>query len=56
VIATEWPDYRTLKPEQVLKLMRRPQVIDQNRFLADPLAADPRITYVATGKASESRQ
>jgi hypothetical protein len=30
--------------------MRRPRVIDQNHFLAETLAADPRITDVATGK------
>lgn len=54
VVATEWPDYRSLRSEQILKLMRCPRIIDQNRFLADTLAADPRITYVATGTATSS--
>jgi UDPglucose 6-dehydrogenase len=51
VVATEWPDYRKLAADDFLKAMRRPQVIDQNRFLADVLGSDPRIAYVATGKA-----
>jgi UDPglucose 6-dehydrogenase len=50
VLATEWPEYRKVPAEQVVRLMRRPRVIDQNHFLAETLAADPRITYVATGK------
>jgi UDPglucose 6-dehydrogenase len=51
VVATEWPEYRNLETHQFLDAMRRPQVIDQNRFLVDALGNDPRITYVATGKA-----
>jgi UDPglucose 6-dehydrogenase len=51
VVATEWPDYRTLAAGEVVELMRRPRVIDQNHFLADMLAGDGRITYVAAGKA-----
>jgi UDPglucose 6-dehydrogenase len=54
VVATEWPDYLTLRSEHILQLMRHPQIIDQNRFLADFLDGDPRITYVATGKGNES--
>ncbi len=50
VIATEWPDYKGLAAEEIVQLMRRPQVIDQTHFLAATLAHDPRITYVATGK------
>jgi UDPglucose 6-dehydrogenase len=55
VIATEWPDYRDMKAAQILEWMRRPIIIDQNRFLADNLAEDPRITYIATGKAEGHR-
>ncbi len=51
VVATEWPEYRSLEARQFLEAMRRPQVIDQNRFLAAVLGDEPRITYVATGKA-----
>jgi UDPglucose 6-dehydrogenase len=50
VVATEWPDYRTLSADDVVRCMRRPQVIDQTHFLAGTLASDRRITYVATGK------
>lgn len=50
VIATEWPDYQTLRVEHFLEAMRHPQIIDQNWFLADTLAANKQITYVATGK------
>ncbi len=50
VIATEWPDYRELGAQPFLGQMRRPQVIDQNRFLAATLDNNRRITYVATGK------
>jgi UDPglucose 6-dehydrogenase len=52
VIATEWPDYRGLRVEQFLEAMRRPQIIDQNWFLATTLAGHKQITYVATGKAA----
>jgi len=51
VVATEWPDYKSLRAQQVVDLMRRPQVIDQNHYLAEFLAGDARITYIATGKA-----
>jgi UDPglucose 6-dehydrogenase len=54
VVATEWPEYRALRTEHILERMRRPQIIDQNRFLADILADDARITYVATGKAQRA--
>jgi UDPglucose 6-dehydrogenase len=52
VVATQWPDYQALRSEKIVALMHRPQVIDQMHFLAGALAGDPRITYVATGRAS----
>jgi UDPglucose 6-dehydrogenase len=51
VVATEWPEYRTLCPAALVGWMRQAQVIDQNHFLADVLAGDPRVIYVATGRA-----
>jgi UDPglucose 6-dehydrogenase len=51
VVATPWPDYQALRPDDVVSLMRRPQVIDPMHFLAGGLGGDPRITYVATGRA-----
>lgn len=52
VVATEWPAFRELKVEQFVKAMRRPQVIDQNHFLAGILAVDPRVTYFAIGRGT----
>lgn len=52
VIATEWPDFKALSADQFVARMRRPQVIDQNHFLAAALAGDPRIGYCATGKCT----
>lgn len=49
VIATPWPEFRALPVELFVGQMRRPRVLDQAFFLADRLAADPRITYQATG-------
>lgn len=51
VIATDWPEYRDLQPDQVVSAMRHPQVVDQNRLLASVFAADPRLHYVAIGKS-----
>jgi UDPglucose 6-dehydrogenase len=50
VLATEWPDYRSLVPEEVLAAMRHPLVLDQNRFLGDAFAGSSRITYATIGQ------
>jgi UDPglucose 6-dehydrogenase len=50
VVATEWPEFRSLTADNVVRLMRHPRVIDQNWFLADALAGDRRVTYAATGR------
>jgi UDPglucose 6-dehydrogenase len=50
VVATEWPCYQSLRPDEVLRHMRRPQIIDQTHFLAGALGGHPQITYVASGK------
>jgi UDPglucose 6-dehydrogenase len=50
VVATEWPDYKALSADEVTALMRRPQVVDQARFLAGTLGNAPHIRYVATGQ------
>lgn len=54
IVATEWPEFRSLVPDSFVAVMRAPQVIDQNHFLAAQLAADDRIRYVATGKVTGS--
>lgn len=50
VLATEWPEYRQLQVERIRALMRTPQIIDQNWFLAASLSDETTITYVATGR------
>ncbi|HEY8749340.1 MAG TPA: nucleotide sugar dehydrogenase [Tepidisphaeraceae bacterium] len=52
VVATEWPDFRKLSPQDFLQSMRRPAVIDPNWFLAQTLSAEPTIRYVTTGRDS----
>jgi UDPglucose 6-dehydrogenase len=49
VVATPWPEYRRISPDEVAAAMKTPRVIDQSRFLADTLGADSRIQYVAVG-------
>jgi UDPglucose 6-dehydrogenase len=51
VVATEWPEYRSLTAETILSAMRKPLVIDPNGFLLTTLGNDQRIRYVTVGKA-----
>lgn len=51
VVATEWPAYRSVGPDEVVAAMRSPLVVDPNRFLAATLGGDPRIRYAAVGSA-----
>lgn len=50
VVATEWPDYKTLSIDDILQNMRKPIVIDANRFLDKNLGEDQRICYFAVGR------
>jgi UDPglucose 6-dehydrogenase len=50
VMATEWAEFKQLTGEQFTRLMRRPQVIDQNHFLARALADRSDVVYRATGR------
>ena len=52
VIATEWPEYRSLGAQDFLGAMRRPAVIDPNWFLSDVLSGERKIHYVTTGRDS----
>lgn len=52
VLATPWPEYRTLTPAQFSRAMKRPRVIDPTHFLAAGLASDPTINYTAAGRKS----
>jgi UDPglucose 6-dehydrogenase len=49
VVMTEWPDFKTIKADEIVARMATPNVLDQNAFL-DHLAADPRINYLTIGK------
>jgi UDPglucose 6-dehydrogenase len=50
VLATPWPVYRSLAGNDLVRCMRRAQVIDPGHFLGQELAKDPRVTYVAPGR------
>jgi UDPglucose 6-dehydrogenase len=49
VMATEWPEYRAIGAEHLLRRTERLVVLDPNRFLPHLAAADERLTYVAVG-------
>jgi len=49
VIATEWPEFRTLTAETFLAGRDRAAVVDPSGFLAGALQADARIQYVIVG-------
>jgi UDPglucose 6-dehydrogenase len=49
VVATEWPEYKQIGADQVVAEMKRPLVVDPNRFLRATLGADPRVFYAAVG-------
>jgi UDPglucose 6-dehydrogenase len=52
VVATEWPDYRTMDLDALVTRMAAPVVLDANRFLAATAGADPRFTLISVGAAS----
>ncbi|HEY7312552.1 MAG TPA: nucleotide sugar dehydrogenase [Gemmataceae bacterium] len=54
VLATEWPSFRSLRPDDFSARMRQACVLDPNHFLADVLDGDSRIRYFATGKCADS--
>lgn len=51
VLATPWPEYRSLMSASVRAAMKQPRLIDPTHFLAS-LGADPSIAYIATGRAA----
>jgi UDPglucose 6-dehydrogenase len=50
VIATAWPEFKGLSADAFLCVMRRAVVLDPAWFLADALAGDARLTYIAPGR------
>jgi UDPglucose 6-dehydrogenase len=51
VVATEWPDYRTVAASEVVSALHTPFVVDANAFLAASVGSLPNVTYVTVGKA-----
>ena len=49
VVCTEWPEFKLLDWSALVKLMRKPIVVDANAFLAANLAGDSAIRYFAVG-------
>jgi UDPglucose 6-dehydrogenase len=54
VVATEWPEFRTIRAEDFVQRMTSPIVLDANRFLETSLAARPPIRFVTVGRPKES--
>jgi UDPglucose 6-dehydrogenase len=53
VIATEWPEFRSVDAEAVAAAMTSPVVIDANRFLVKTLGCHPKIQYLAVGTGNK---
>jgi UDPglucose 6-dehydrogenase len=51
VIATEWPEFRTLGADD-FKGMARPLILDQSRFLQAQLSGKAGLEYFTTGRAA----
>jgi UDPglucose 6-dehydrogenase len=52
VIATPWPEYRTVPADQVVGRMKQAVVLDAGRFLAETLGNDPRVRYFSVGRVT----
>jgi UDPglucose 6-dehydrogenase len=51
VVMTEWPQFKSLTAEELVREMAAPTVIDPNGFLSD-LRRDPRIRFLTIGVPS----
>jgi UDPglucose 6-dehydrogenase len=54
VVATPWPEYRTIAASDIAARMERRLVLDANRFLADTLGRHQEIEYVSVGAHRQS--
>ena len=52
VVATEWPEFREIPPEQIVAAMSQPLVLDANRFLNNTAGSYDGISYYTVGKSS----
>jgi UDPglucose 6-dehydrogenase len=55
VIATEWPEYRSVSPDELGHAMAQPVVLDGNRFLATTVGRDSRFTFISVGAPDRDR-
>lgn len=49
LVATEWPQYKEVHADDLVRLMKKPCVVDPGRFLANTLGKDRRVDYAAVG-------
>ncbi|MEO7142316.1 MAG: nucleotide sugar dehydrogenase [Bryobacteraceae bacterium] len=56
VIATEWPQFRSVTADDLVSRMRTPVVFDAARFLEKSLPVDDRIEYYSIGKVHDSKR
>src|SRR6266540_634244 len=49
VVATEWPVYRDIRADEIVKRTKNPLIVDPNRFLDATLGKDTRLAYDAVG-------
>ncbi|MFB3892150.1 MAG: UDP-glucose/GDP-mannose dehydrogenase family protein [Phycisphaerae bacterium] len=52
VVMTEWPQFRQVTADDVLRGMAQPVIVDAGGLLADRLGVDERIRYVRVGKGA----
>jgi UDPglucose 6-dehydrogenase len=55
VIATDWPQFRTEKWDQLVRTMASPVILDPSGSVADQLWSNDTVTYAAVGRGSRKR-
>jgi UDPglucose 6-dehydrogenase len=55
ILATAWPEFRTITADMLVQAMRQPRLIDQAGLLKD-LSNDPRLVYVRVGQPFSERR
>jgi UDPglucose 6-dehydrogenase len=50
VVATEWPEFRELSPDDLAQVMAGNIVLDAGRYLGEKLAASPRLKMISVGR------
>ena len=52
VICTEWPEFKSLPWAELIAAMRRPLILDANRFTKSSLPEMPTLRYFSVGKTT----